>query len=220
VLRGRVRHEIVSFSCCHCACGSHFHHRGNAEEVPGAATLNVGGDAQVLSLSCASAGNCAAGGYYENGAENSQAFVANETDGAWGKAEEVPGTSKLNAGGDARVLCLSCASTGDCVSGGYYADRSSNAQGFVVDYRPPAPTVGRFSPHKGPTSGRTIVTITGTDLLAPISVHFGTAAAKIDKVVSTTEIEVTSPAGTGTTDVTVTTAGGTSARVPADRFTY
>jgi hypothetical protein len=34
-----------------------------AHEVRGLAALNVGGDAQVLSVSCASAGNCAAGEY-------------------------------------------------------------------------------------------------------------------------------------------------------------
>jgi len=31
---------------------------------------------------------------------------------------------------------------------------------------------------------------------------------------------VTSPRGSGAVDVTATTAGGTSVRVPADRFTY
>jgi hypothetical protein len=38
-----------------------------AQKVPGAATLNKGGEAQVQSVSCASAGNCSAGGYYTNG---------------------------------------------------------------------------------------------------------------------------------------------------------
>ena len=37
---------------------------------------------------------------------------------------------------------------------------------------------------------------------------------------SATSITATSPAGTGTVDVTVTTVGGTSATSPADQFTY
>ena len=43
-------------------------------------------------MSCASAGNCAAGGYYA--ARRSgyyQGFVADERNGRWGKAIEVPG---------------------------------------------------------------------------------------------------------------------------------
>jgi len=38
--------------------------------------------------------------------------------------------------------------------------------------------------------------------------------------VSSTELQATSPAGTGTVDVTVTTTGGTSATWAGDRFTY
>src|SRR5216683_2611505 len=37
---------------------------GRAMEVPGSGALNKGGDAVVISVSCASAGNCAAGGFY------------------------------------------------------------------------------------------------------------------------------------------------------------
>ena len=37
---------------------------GKAIEVPGLAALNTGGDAVVNSVSCVSAGSCAAGGYY------------------------------------------------------------------------------------------------------------------------------------------------------------
>ena len=50
-----------------------------AIEVPGTGALNKGGFARVASVSCASAGNCAAGGAYEDGSANTQAFVASET---------------------------------------------------------------------------------------------------------------------------------------------
>ena len=61
-------------------------------------------------LSCASGGNCAAGGSYEDSTGLTQAFVVDETAGTWGDAEEVPGTASLNIGGDATVTSLSCAS--------------------------------------------------------------------------------------------------------------
>ena len=37
---------------------------GTVTEVPGSASLNANGNAGVTSVSCATAGNCAAGGFY------------------------------------------------------------------------------------------------------------------------------------------------------------
>ncbi|OAN63896.1 hypothetical protein A7X12_19030 [Sphingomonas sp. TDK1] len=62
--------------------------------------------------------------------------------------------------------------------------------------------------------------ITGTNLSGATSVSFGAAPAPGYTVNSTTQITATSPAGTGTVDVRVTTAGGTSATSAADQFTY
>ena len=52
---------------------------GTAEEVPGSGTLNTNGHADIVSVSCVSAGNCSAGGFYSsgiapNGKTNSQAL--------------------------------------------------------------------------------------------------------------------------------------------------
>jgi hypothetical protein len=47
--------------------------------VPGLGTLNKGRNASVTSVSCASAGNCAAGGTYHDGSGNQQAFVVSQT---------------------------------------------------------------------------------------------------------------------------------------------
>jgi hypothetical protein len=86
-------------------------------EVPGTATLNKG-DALVLSLSCASSGNCTAGGYYTvNGLD--QPFVADEVTGTWGTAQAVPGIGSLNATGS-NVQVVSCTSAGDCEAVGNY----------------------------------------------------------------------------------------------------
>jgi hypothetical protein len=106
---------------------------GQAQEVPGTATLNKGGSAEILSVSCASPGNCSAGGSYYDASHHLQAFVVNETKGTWGKAEEVPGTVKLNAGGWAVIGSVSCAAVGICTTGGYYTDASHRVQIFVVD---------------------------------------------------------------------------------------
>src|SRR5262249_61460022 len=73
-----------------------------AVEVPGTAALNTGGNAEVLSVSCAAAGSCAAGGFYR-ASGHLQAFVVTEAAGRWRKAIEVPGTAALNKGGGAVV---------------------------------------------------------------------------------------------------------------------
>lgn len=107
---------------------------GSAIEVPGTAALNAGGLAQVDSVSCASAGNCAAGGTYSDSPGRSQAFLANEVGGVWGSAIEVPGTAALNAGGQADADSVSCApgAAGACSAGGHYADSSGSWQAFAV----------------------------------------------------------------------------------------
>src|SRR5579859_736139 len=108
---------------------------GKAVKVPGLGALNAGADAQVSSMSCASAGNCAAGGSYVDGSGNTQAFVAGERNGRWGKAIEVPGSGVLNTGGTVGVTSVSCPSAGNCSAGGNYRDSSLNLQGFVVTER-------------------------------------------------------------------------------------
>ena len=86
--------------------------------------------------------------------------------------------------------------------------------------KPAAPTVSQISPTSGPTAGGTRVTISGSNLGGATSVRFGTTRATL---VSNTAnlIVANSPAHTaGMVNVTVTTPGGTSAVVIADRFTY
>ena len=95
---------------------------------------------------------------------------------------------------------------------------TSSADHFT--YTTPAPTVTNVSPTSGTTAGGTSVTITGTNLSSATSVHFGATAGVINTN-SATQITATSPAGAAATvDVTVTTAGGTSAISSADHFTY
>jgi hypothetical protein len=108
---------------------------GRAIEVPGLGALNAGGGADVVPVSCASAGNCAAGGHYTDRYHIQQGFVASERQGRWGTAIEVPGLAALNVGGGAEVTSVSCAPAGGCAAGGYYTDGHHNPQGFVADER-------------------------------------------------------------------------------------
>jgi hypothetical protein len=94
----------------------------------------------------------------------------------------------------------------------------------------PAPAVTAVSPSGGGSAGGTTVYISGTNLTSPTTVKFGTVSATIlpvsffvfQNLAGDSLIAVTSPAGTNpsTVDVTVTTAGGTSATSTADHFTY
>ncbi len=85
-----------------------------------------------------------------------------------------------------------------------------------------APTISSMSASAGPLAGGTIFTITGTNFVSgATSVTFGAVSGTVNSVTGTTSMSVTSPAQlAGTVDVTVTTTGGTSAIVTADKFTY
>jgi hypothetical protein len=88
--------------------------------IPGSIGLNTGGSAAAASVSCASAGNCSAGGTYTDGSKREQPFIINEVNGTWHKAIKVPGTTALQQGGVAGLNSVSCASVGNCSAGGYY----------------------------------------------------------------------------------------------------
>jgi hypothetical protein len=102
-----------------------------AVKVPGTGALNQG-DAQVNSVSCGSAGNCSAGGWYTDGRGYEQLMVVNEVNGTWHHAIEVPGTAALNKGDYARITSMSCGSAGSCSAGGSYMDSSSLDSPLVV----------------------------------------------------------------------------------------
>jgi hypothetical protein len=90
---------------------------GPAAELPAIGRLNAGGLAQALTISCASAGNCAAGGFYQNADGDTGTFVANEVGGSWRAAMPVPGTGGGNAGGS-WLTGLTCTAAATCVAAG------------------------------------------------------------------------------------------------------
>ena len=105
---------------------------GRAVEVPGLGALNKGGNAAVSSVSCAGPDSCVAGGFYQN--RGKQGFVADEVNGIWGRAAGVPGLGALNAGGNAYLYSVSCASPGNCSVGGYYSTHAAGAQHAFVEH--------------------------------------------------------------------------------------
>src|ERR1022692_2437843 len=102
-----------------------------AEPVPGLSALGSG-PSSVVSVSCSSPGNCAAGGFYTS-ASGQQVFVVNQVKSIWGKAREIPGTGFLTGGRGAGLASVSCGAAGNCTAGGDYADSSGNSQAFVSD---------------------------------------------------------------------------------------
>lgn len=92
--------------------------------------------AQVSSLTCAKAGYCSAIGTYETVEGLAEGFTLDERAGAWPRAMmmRLPVASNVNPhvffygyGG------ISCASVGNCATGGQYRDASGAYQGFVVN---------------------------------------------------------------------------------------
>jgi hypothetical protein len=94
-----------------------------------------------------------------------------------------------------------------------------NVLNTVISYVGP-PSVTGISPARGTPLGGDSVTITGTDFTQVTRVQFGEANAPSVNAVSNTQITATSPPGSGTVDVIVTTRAGTSDPTVADHFTY
>jgi hypothetical protein len=90
----------------------------------------------------------------------------------------------------------------------------------LVDQFTYGPNVTGVSPNRGPASGGTSVTVTGSDFSAATEVKFGSANATSFTVNSQSSITAVSPEGTGTVDVTVTDPEATSPVSSADQFSY
>jgi hypothetical protein len=96
-----------------------------AVEVPGLAALNIGGEASLDVVTCASAGNCVAGGQYATtppGFPFLEPFLVDETNGHWAAAQEVPGIGPVNtpAMPNGNTPAIVCPSAGNCTAAGYY----------------------------------------------------------------------------------------------------
>lgn len=99
-----------------------------------AATSNTSpiGRMNLNSVSCASAGNCSAVGYYWDSSGNLQGLLMTETAGTWatGVKAHLPVGAGTNPGVD--LTSVSCSSAGNCAAAGDYTDSSGNVQGLLV----------------------------------------------------------------------------------------
>ena len=103
----------------------------------------------------------------------------------------------------------------------WYQQVWSNGAGECEQRAAGRPTVTKVAPKSGHASGGAVVHITGASFVKPATVDFGATASKEVTVNSATSITAVSPpSGLGTVDVTVTTAGGTSAINKKDHFKY
>ncbi len=121
------------------------------------------------------------------------------------------------------TVTLTVASTTVALSGRQYRAVFTNATGSAtttaatLTVKAAPPVISRVSPNSGGTSS--LVVITGKNFTSVQAVGFGSKPAA-GLVLSSTEILVLAPSGSGTVDITVKTASGTSATSSADRFTY
>jgi LPXTG-motif cell wall-anchored protein len=87
----------------------------------------------LYSVSCASAGNCTAVGYFNNAAGNKEAFTMTSTGGVWGQAAPaVFANGVQNSVPNDYLNWVSCASAGDCTAAGRYKDVNGNTQAFTM----------------------------------------------------------------------------------------
>jgi hypothetical protein len=126
-------------------------------------------------------------------------------------------TWQLQAAGYQYILGVSCTDPESCEAVG----EGWGGISVILGVTPVPPTVTGVSPTFGPVAGGTSVTITGTGFTGATGVLFGTKPATSFSVVSDTTITAISPAASaGLRNIFVTAAGGTSAIVAADHFTY
>jgi hypothetical protein len=133
----------------------------NAAEARGTAALNSGGGAAIYSVTCMSAGNCTAGGYYTASLARREPFVISETRGHWGSAVRIGGIGALNAGGDAEISSLACTAAGSCTAGGYFAPASNQQAPMLV-----VETKGKWGNAKPVTGAAKLNTGHHSELLA------------------------------------------------------
>jgi hypothetical protein len=105
---------------------------GSSLRLGGINGLSAGPSVGIDQISCSSAGNCGACGFYTDAGGRQQAFVASEIDGKWAAGEAVPGTVTQNTGFSALTASVSCRSKGNCTAGGLFTLASGRSVVFVV----------------------------------------------------------------------------------------
>jgi alpha-tubulin suppressor-like RCC1 family protein len=99
------------------------------------------------------------------------------------------------------------------------APYATHALAYVPGALPSTPTIIKVTPSNGAPGGGEAIDINGRNLAGVTSVHWGATEVPFS-VLSDTAIRVTSPAGSGSLDVTVSGPEGTSTTCAGDTFHY
>jgi hypothetical protein len=97
--------------------------------------------AGLADVSCASAGNCAAVGSYEDSSGHQQGLLLSETSGTWATGVEASPPANAGTNPNAGPVSVSCASAGNCTAVGYYEDSSKDFEGLLLGTAPSAASV-------------------------------------------------------------------------------
>jgi Kelch motif protein/galactose oxidase-like protein len=180
------------------------------------------GYAAVMSVSCASAGNCSAvGSYLDNGTpSNQQALMLSESDGTWQQGVEatLPADASPPPASPA-LYSVSCPSAGSCSAVGTYQN-AQGVQGLLIGAHP-APPANQTAPAitGTTTEGQTLTASQGTWSGSPTSYAYqwqrcdgaGATCSAVGGATAGTYVLTSSDAGhTIRVQVTATNAGGST----------
>jgi hypothetical protein len=116
------------------------------------------GTVGLSSVSCATAGNCAAvGSYFDSASRSPQGLLLSETSGTWDAGAEATLPAGAGSSPDVDLASVSCASAGNCAAVGTYTDGSGNGQGLLLteSVRPELSALGA-SPRRLALAGREV----------------------------------------------------------------
>ncbi len=95
----------------------------NAETTPGV---------ELSSVSCASAGDCSAVGYYVDSSASEPGLLLTETSGTWQTGIQAPLPANADTTQGVDLSSVSCASAGDCSAVGSYYDSVGSEPGLLL----------------------------------------------------------------------------------------
>jgi hypothetical protein len=88
--------------------------------------------AAVRSVACASAGNCAAVGDYDDRSGSGQGLLLSETKGHWSRGLELRLPTDARSDPNVELSSVSCPSVGNCSAAGDYLDTAGDTEGLLV----------------------------------------------------------------------------------------
>lgn len=107
---------------------------GKAQQVAGLAGLNTGHDTGLNQISCTSAGNCLAVGFY-SGPKGTEPFAVTQKHGTWGKAQAFPDIIAENTGFFAEITSVWCKLAGNCTGVGIIFFSETSSEAFAISQK-------------------------------------------------------------------------------------